>query len=79
MPKQNNDHYIIFAIWLELLLDVNHPLYRLPGQIDWGGLESHFGKPYDTEKGRPRIPVRLMAGLLLQHTFKISEEDVVAR
>ncbi len=42
--KRTHEQPLIATARLELLLDVNHPIYRLAGQIDWGGLESHFGK-----------------------------------
>lgn len=65
---------------LEFLVDLDHELVRLASAIDWVGLETAFGRLYVSDIGRPGIPVRLMAGLvLLQHTFGFSDEEVVKR
>ena len=53
---------------------------RLAGLLDWGVLEARFGQLYHPHVGRPGIPIRLMVGLsYLQHTFRLSDEEVVAR
>lgn len=65
---------------LELLVDLDHELARLASAIDWTSLETAFGRLYVPDVGRPGIRVRLMAGLvLLQHTFAMSDEEVVKR
>ena len=64
---------------LELMLDPDHELVKLAQVIEWEALAAEFGPLY-AETGRPGIPIRTMAGLvLLQHTFKFSDEEVVAR
>ncbi len=78
--KRTHEQPLIATARLELLLDVNHELYRLAELIDWDALDAHFGQMYSPDKGRPGIPVRTMAGLLmLQHTFGLSDEQLVAR
>ncbi len=63
---------------LDLMLRMDHELVRLAGAIDWDGLAESFGALYSEKTGRPGIPIRTMAGLvLLQHTFGLSDEQVV--
>jgi transposase, IS5 family len=70
----------LFRARLSQQLEMRHPLVRLAGLIDWGGFEARFGGLYHPHVGRPGIPIRLMVGLsYLQHTFKLSDEEVVAR
>ena len=69
----------LFGVRLELMLDPNHELVKLAQVIDGNALAAEFGPLY-AETGRPGVPIRMMAGLvLLQHTFKFSDEEVVAR
>ncbi len=69
-----------FRVELEGLIDKTHPLAKLSGLIDWQKISDEFGVYYHEHMGRPGKPVRLMAGLLLlQHTFKCSDEEIVAR
>jgi transposase, IS5 family len=61
-------------------IDLRHPLVRLAGLIDWATFEARFGKLYHPQLGRPGVPIRLMVGLCyLQHTFCLSDQEVVAR
>jgi IS5 family transposase len=76
-PKDPDD---LFRARLSQQLDPRHPLVRLAGLLDWGVLEARFGQLYHPQVGRPGIPIRLMVGLsYLQHTFRLSDEEVVAR
>jgi transposase, IS5 family len=76
-PKEPDD---LFRARLSQQLDMRHPLVRLAGLLEWGGLETRFGPLYHPHVGRPGIPIRLMVGLsYLQHTFGLSDEEVVAR
>jgi IS5 family transposase len=76
-PKEPDD---LFRARLGQQLDVRHPLVRLAGLIDWEVFEARFGALYHPHAGRPGIPIRLMVGLsYLQHTFRLSDEEVVAR
>jgi IS5 family transposase len=48
--------------------------------VPWAWLSAEFETLYSPGIGRPAIPIRLMAGLvLLQHTLNLSDEDVVQR
>jgi transposase, IS5 family len=70
----------LFRARLSQQLDPRHPLVRLAGLLDWEGFEARFGPLYHPRVGRPGIPIRLMVGLsYLQHTFGLSDEEVVAR
>lgn len=65
---------------LENMLDMRHELIRLSNFIQWDSLVEEFGSFYSEGQGRPGKPIRLMAGLiLLQHTYKLSDEEVVMR
>ena len=65
---------------LDMVLDPENDLFRLTQAVPWDSLSSDFGTLYCSDIGRPGIPVRLMAGLvLLQHTFSLSDEEVVRR
>lgn len=70
----------LFRERLENILNRNHELYRLAGLIDWDAFETEFGAFYAAKKGRPGIPIRLMAGLTyLGHAYGLSDEAVVAK
>jgi IS5 family transposase len=76
-PKASDD---LFRARLSQQLDLRHPLVRLAGLIAWDVFEARFGALYHPHVGRPGIPIRLMVGLsYLQHTFRLSDEEVVAR
>jgi IS5 family transposase len=63
---------------LDLMLRMDHELVRLAAAINWDGLSEAFAPLYSEKTGRPGIPIRTMAGLvLLQHTFGLSDEQVV--
>jgi IS5 family transposase len=67
----------LFVQRLDQMLNMNHPLVRLAQIIDWDALSEEFGALY-AEKGRRGIPIRTLAGLvMLQHTFGLSDEQVV--
>lgn len=70
----------LFRSRLENLIDLRHELAKLAGVIDWAQLEAEFGALYAEGRGRPGLPIRLMAGLLyLKHAFHLSDEQTVAR
>ena len=70
----------LFKHRLENILAMKHELIRLSEMIDWSSLAEDFGSFYSEEVGRPGKPIRLMAGLiLLQHTYDLSDEQVVLR
>ena len=63
---------------LDLLLNMEHELVKLAGVINWGSLVEAFGALYSEKVGRPGVPIRTMAGLvMLQHTYALSDEQVV--
>lgn len=61
---------------LEHLLDQRQPLYKLANRLPWEELEKAFESHY-SEVGRPALPTRLMAGLLLLKQLEnLSDERV---
>ena len=65
---------------LDQQLNLQHPLFRLAGQIDWAYFDKEFGTLYTEDVGRPGMPTRLMVGLhYLKHAFNESDESVVER
>ena len=78
-PKPNtpssND---LFRQRLDELVNPNHPLAQLAQHIDWSGFEHEWAGFFPSHRGRPATAPRLVGGLLyLQHTFALSDEDVV--
>ena len=70
----------IFEVALESFIDMNHELVLLSKQIDWAEVESDFAEYYSADNGRPSIPIRTMAGMmLLKNIYNLSDEGVVAR
>jgi Transposase domain (DUF772) len=68
-----------FRSKLKNIINLGHELVRLSELIDWSRLETHFAS-YDSEVGRPGVPVRLVVGLhLLKHIEGLSDEGVCAR
>jgi IS5 family transposase len=62
------------------LIDLRHELVRLAGLIDWEFFDREWAGFFPSSTGRPATSPRLVAGLLyLQHTFRLSDEAVVAR
>lgn len=65
---------------LDLMLNMEHELVKLAAAIDWAALVEAFGAFYSEKKGRPGVPIRTMAGLvMLQHTFGLSDDAVVEK
>lgn len=59
-------------------LNQRHPLLRLAALIDWEAIERVAGEAFQSRRGRPAARPRLIAGLLyLQHTYDLSDEEVV--
>jgi IS5 family transposase len=70
----------LFRSRLDQLLNRQHPLFVLAGEIDWTAFEQAFGPLYVENVGRPGTPIRLLVGLhYLKHAFNESDESVVAR
>jgi IS5 family transposase len=69
----------LFQTRLTDLINLSHPLVKLADELDWLKMECEFQNLY-SEQGRPSIPIRKIAGLLmLKAMFKESDETVVAR
>jgi IS5 family transposase len=76
-PKPADD---LWRARLRQQIDLRHPLVQLAGLIDWQGFEGRFGELYHPQLGRPGVPIRLLVGLCyLQHTFQLSDQEVVER
>ncbi len=68
----------LFGFPLEQHLNMNHPLIKLAGLMDWDRIDTTLAAHFVSERGRPALSPRLVAGLLyLQHTFDCSDELVV--
>ena len=62
------------------MIDMRHELVKLAALIDWAFFEEEWAGFFPSHTGRPATPPRLVAGLLyLQHTYRLSDEAVVAR
>jgi IS5 family transposase len=69
----------LFKTRLTDLINLGHPLVKLAKEISWDKMESEFQKLY-SDQGRPSIPIRKIAGLLLlKEMFKESDESVIER
>src|SRR3990167_6157128 len=70
----------LFRQRLENIIDMRHELVKLADTIEWSTLNEELGSFYSDTTGRVGKPIRLMAGLLLlQHTYNLSDEEVVRR
>lgn len=68
----------LFRQRLDELVNPRHPLAQLAQHIDWSGFEREWAGFFPSHRGRPATAPRLVAGLLyLQHTFALSDEEVV--
>ena len=69
----------LFKTRLIDLINLEHPLVKLADELSWDKMEFEFKNLY-SEQGRPSIPIRKIAGLLLlKEMFKESDESVVER
>ena len=79
-PKNPVPQRQLFGAELCELLNPEHPLYVLAGQIDWQQFDVAIDDCYAEELGRPGVNTWLMVGLMyLKHAFNESDESVVAR
>jgi transposase, IS5 family len=70
----------LFRPALDRVIDLNHPLAQLAQRIDWTSLERRFGEFHEAGPGRPPLPVRLIAGLMvLKHLHRLSDKALCAR
>ena len=76
---QTTNQQDLFKTRLTDLINLSHPLVKLAEEFSWDKLEQEFQKLY-SDQGRPSIPIRKIAGLLLlKEMFKESDESVVER
>ena len=76
LPLDKGD---LFRARLDSIINLNHELVRLSNELDWGWLEGQL-EPFYAVQGRPSIPVRQIAGLLLlKQMFNQSDESVIDR
>lgn len=65
---------------LKNFINLNHPLVKLAEAIDWDRFDLYFGEQFQSKRGRPALPTRLIVGLhYLKHMENLSDEEVVAR
>ncbi len=79
MGKLPADKGDLFRSRLDSIINMNHELVQLSHELDWVWLEEQLGSYY-ADQGRPSIPVRKIAGLLLlKQLHKESDESVIDR
>ena len=60
------------------LVNPEHPLCQLAGEIDWSVFEHEFGALYAEGQGAPAKPIRLLVALhYLKYAYNHSDESVV--
>lgn len=70
----------IFRIPINQFIKEEHELVLLAKTINWDGLEDKLKTFYCSDNGRPGIPIRKIAGiLLLRRMFNESDESVLDR
>ena len=68
----------LFRVMLSDLVAKDHELVLLRDAIDWKRFEKALEPAYSSDKGRPSVPVRMMAGLtFLKYMFAMSDQDVL--
>jgi len=66
-------HRDLFRPALDEIIDLGHPLVRLPEEVDWDFLDRRFASVCASGPGQPPLPSRLVAGLLiLKHMHDLS-------
>ena len=70
----------LFQAHFEQLLNHDHPLFVLAGQIDWARFDAALVDCYSPDQGAPAKAVRLLVGMhYLKHAFDESDESLVER
>jgi hypothetical protein len=78
-PRDNRQKDLLRPA-LEDIIDLRHRLVRLGCKIDWPFLDSRFSSVRTARDGRPPLPPRLAAGLLiLKHMHNLSDDGLCAR
>lgn len=70
----------IFKTPLQHFIKQEHKLVLLSKKINWDQLETQLSKYYCLNNGRPGVPIRTVAGmLLLRRMFNESDESIIER
>jgi IS5 family transposase len=70
----------MFRIPIKQFIKENHELVLLSRKINWDELEDDLEKFYCNDNGRPGIPIRKIAGIiLLRRIFDESDESILER
>lgn len=70
----------MFKIPIKHFIQEHHELVLLSKKIEWSQLESSLEPFYCTDNGRPGVPIRTIAGIiLLRRMFNESDESVLER
>jgi len=68
----------LFRSRLENMICMDHELVKLRRLIRWDVFDDEWGKLFESDRGAPAIPTRLIAGLqYLKQINRLSDEDVV--
>jgi IS5 family transposase len=79
-PKSNLPQGELFRTQLSEIINPQHPLIVLAGQIDWSRFDAEIDACYANEIGRPGINTRVMVGLLyLKETYNESDASLLKR
>jgi IS5 family transposase len=77
---EKNPQMEMFKVPLKHFIKENHELVLLSGKINWEELESELSVYYCRDNGRPCVPIRTIAGIvLLKRIFNESDESVLDR
>lgn len=77
---EKNPQLEIFKTPLAQFIQKDHKLCLLSAKIDWDSLEKDLSVYYTLDNGRPSIPIRKVAGvLLLKRIFNESDESAIER
>lgn len=70
----------MFKVPIQHFIQDTHKLVLLSKRIDWDNLEVEISQFYCLDNGRPGVPIRTVAGmLLLKRMFDESDESVIER
>ena len=76
--EQSRGQDDLFRSRLDQIINMNHALVRLGGQIDWRLIGDKLGEVYTDDPGQPPLPTRLMAGMaILKHMHNLSDDEVL--
>jgi IS5 family transposase len=78
--KNQNTTGSLFGFGSTLIdsLDQANPLIILALTINWAAIESFMARFFDSDKGRPSLPIRLMVGLqIIKYMYNLSDERVI--